>query len=143
MATPSSRRSRTAAQPAALHDAAELAHAIAELLEAAATSRGLTGADRSAWIAAMTVLLEAGLLTDTIGRRAAIQHEFFVIQAGGSAQAAHRQLGAVLGLSRQGVEARLRLVGDVPHHDAPGAATLRAQVYAQLDATRPSATAPA
>lgn len=131
------RRARISADPALVHDATDIAHDVGRALETAADDRGLTGADRGAWIAAMCVLLEGGLLTDVVARRAAMTAEYHTIRDGRYAQDAHRHLATMLGVSLQGLEARLRLVGDTARGDTPGAATLRAAVFAELDREQP------
>lgn len=87
---------------------------------------GELGVDRDALTAALCVLLESGYLTDWIARQAAMRHEVTRVEAGASAQDAHRELGDILGMTRQGIESRLSLVGSKPaRRGMPSAEELR------------------
>lgn len=137
------RRARTAADHRLLALAREQAipqinELLTEISTEASTALGLPP---RAIKTALIVLLESGMLTDHVGRVAALNYEIDRGEQGVSAQAAHTELADPLGMTRQGIEQRLSLVGAKPGRRGTASAD-DLREYIRKDRAKPRQSAP-
>lgn len=120
MSSPTGKRAAHSAQPHVIASARAVIPEIERAIDTELDARGLVGAEREAMKAAIVAVIP-GILTDAVGRPAAIRHELLFE---GSKNRSHEALGELLGgLTRQSIVSKYRL--------GPDADELRAELRAE------------